>query len=705
MGVVYLARNRLMGRDEALKVLGPSIANRPEILERFKNEIRALVRLQHPNIVTAYSAFPCGESIAFAMEYIEGHDLGYVVRSRGSLPVVLACFSIHQVALALGHAHEQGQVHRDVKPDNLMLSEAGGRPNIKVLNFGLAKVFVECQMLDFRSRVGSDARQTIRPTTAACPIPGTLEFIAPEQIIDPSKADIRADIYSLGCTFYYLLSGRPPFSAASSCDVLQAHHSMNARLLNLVRPEVPIELAALVAKMMAKEPDQRFQTPDEVARALLPFFRRRPVFEYVANPGCVLDEASVPGRSLIEDGQRETRTSPRSALNRNPDDPGTVNAKAIESSADSVRSPGRRRAFRLAVFTSAGVMGLLGALLLLPKTRDRSRLELPLPKVPSIGRTEPEPSEEPSLEIPGIFDPGTEKPETPKIPTAESTTVRSVPLEVSELPYPPFAPFVPEPANPPVRDPSEGLTWRDSLCVARSEQDARAAAEQVEARSGELRLAKKELQDGQVREDAEAVLSQQRETLLREQDDLRIRWQQLNDQANVKRRQWDMLDEAGGPNDSQTQDLKNSLRREINTLNYQALFLKQGAEQREDRRKTLTSEIERIREEAGRRKPIRRLQTKVEERRDAYDHALRNLRDQVELTKRDYDELSRDPKVTALIDSKNLGLARPRYKLGPSPWFLNIENKLKRLKEPAIHEPPARGGRATRKTTSRPAAG
>jgi hypothetical protein len=119
----------------------------------------------------------------------------------------------------------------------------------------------------------------------------------------------------------------------------------------------------------------------------------------------------------------------------------------------------------------------------------------------------------------------------------------------------------------------------------------------------------------------------------------------------------------------------------------------------------LTSEIDRIRQVAGRHEPIERLKAKVEEQREAYLQALRNLRDLVDRTKRDYDELNKDPKVTALIDSKNQGLAKPRYKLGPSPGFLSIENKLKRFKEPATHDPPTRGGRATRKTTSRPAAG
>ena len=150
-------------------------------------------------------------------------------------------------------------VHRDIKPANLILARDGKKAIVKVLDFGLAKVTSEGQTDSGLTREGQ--------------MLGTPDYIAPEQIRDAQSADIRADIYSLGCTFYYLLTGGPPFRGEHLWDLYQAHFSMEAGPLNLVRPEVPVELAAVVAKMMAKEPGRRFQTPGEVARALTPFFK------------------------------------------------------------------------------------------------------------------------------------------------------------------------------------------------------------------------------------------------------------------------------------------------------------------------------------------------------------------------------------------------------------------------------------------------
>jgi formylglycine-generating enzyme required for sulfatase activity/tRNA A-37 threonylcarbamoyl transferase component Bud32 len=263
MGVVYLATNKLMGRKEVLKVVSRERIDRAGALDRFLREIRNAAQLHHPNIVTAYSAIRVGESIVFAMEYVEGHDLSQLVKLCGPLPVAHACNFIYQAALGLQYAHEQGMVHRDIKPSNLILARHGKEPAVKVLDFGLAKATREGPM--------------DRGLTHEGQMLGTPDFIAPEQSLDAHKADIRADIYSLGCTLYYLLSGGAPFQATSLYELLQAHHSMEAKPLNLVRPEVPWELAAVVAKMMAKEPGRRFQTPGEVAQALTPFFKVAPL--------------------------------------------------------------------------------------------------------------------------------------------------------------------------------------------------------------------------------------------------------------------------------------------------------------------------------------------------------------------------------------------------------------------------------------------
>ena len=259
MGTVYLAQNRLMGRHEVLKVVSSHLIKRRGVMDRFLSEIRNAARLHHTNIVTAYSASRLGESIIFAMEYVDGLDLAKLVMAKGPFPVAHACNYVYQAALGLQHAHEHGMVHRDIKPSNLILAPQGGRAVIKVLDFGLAKIQSEGAIDGGLTQDGQ--------------MLGTPDFVAPEQIGDARRADIRADIYSLGCTLYYLLTGGPPFKATSLYEILQAHHSMDALPLNLARPEVPAELAALVARMMAKEPELRFQTPNEVAQALKPFFK------------------------------------------------------------------------------------------------------------------------------------------------------------------------------------------------------------------------------------------------------------------------------------------------------------------------------------------------------------------------------------------------------------------------------------------------
>ena len=284
MGVVYLAHNKLMGRDEVLKVMGRQIMERPGVLDRFLREIRAVAKLRHPNIVTAYHATRLGESIVFAMEYVEGLDLSRMVKAKGPLPVAHACNFVHQAALGLQHAHEEGLVHRDIKPGNLMLSHREDKATVKVLDFGLAKATREEKVDGGLTSEGQAL--------------GTPDYIAPEQILDAPSADIRADIYSLGGTLYYLLTGRPPFQANSLYDIYQAHISRDADPLNLVRPEVPAELAALVAKMMAKDPARRFQTPGEVAQSLKPFFTERGCGIQRPNGGASQASQSTAGQPI-----------------------------------------------------------------------------------------------------------------------------------------------------------------------------------------------------------------------------------------------------------------------------------------------------------------------------------------------------------------------------------------------------------------------
>ncbi len=260
MGVVYLAKNKLMDRLEVIKVINKVLLDHPGAVERFLREIRSTAKLNHANVVTAHSAAQFGELLILAMEYIEGQDLASLVKAKGPLPIVHACYYIQQAAAGLHHAFEKGMVHRDIKPQNLILAREGKRHIVKVLDFGLAKV-----MREKGENTG---------LTGEGKMLGTPDYIAPEQTLDAAKADIRADIYSLGCTLYYLLAGHPPFSADSLGAILLAHQMQEPRPLNLVRPEVPEELAAVVRKMMAKTPAKRYQTPSEVAQILTPFIKQ-----------------------------------------------------------------------------------------------------------------------------------------------------------------------------------------------------------------------------------------------------------------------------------------------------------------------------------------------------------------------------------------------------------------------------------------------
>jgi hypothetical protein len=256
MGVVYEAEHTVMDRRVAIKVIKPSVLDHPDALARFHGEVRAAGKLNHDNIVRAYDADQAGNLHLLVMEFVEGVSLAQVVEQHGPLPVADACRYVHQAAVGLQHAFEQGMVHRDIKPQNLMVTPQG---RVKILDFGLARV---------RSEGGQG-----QGLTRAGNVMGTPEYMAPEQATDARSADTRADIYSLGCTLYCLLTGEPPFQANSLYQLLYAHQSVEATAVNRVREEVPGELAAVVGRMLAKDPARRYQTPIEAARALAPFAR------------------------------------------------------------------------------------------------------------------------------------------------------------------------------------------------------------------------------------------------------------------------------------------------------------------------------------------------------------------------------------------------------------------------------------------------
>jgi len=259
MGSVYLAEHLVMERKVALKVIHATLlGDQSMALPRFQQEVKAAARLSHPNIVQAFDADQAGNLHFLVMEYVDGMDLAAYLARKGKLAVHQACQFVHQAALGLQHAHEKGMIHRDIKPHNLMLTARG---QIKILDFGLARFAQE--------RGQNDPTQL----TAQGSVMGTADYIAPEQGQDSRKADIRADIYSLGCTLYHLLSGQVPYTTGTAIEKIVKHALEQPRSLAALRPELPAELVALVEKMMAKDPAARFQTPGQVAQALVPFTR------------------------------------------------------------------------------------------------------------------------------------------------------------------------------------------------------------------------------------------------------------------------------------------------------------------------------------------------------------------------------------------------------------------------------------------------
>lgn len=256
MGVVFQARHRSSGRVVALKILPPSFARDPDAVRRFRREFEMASRLKHPNLVAGLEANEDRGVHFLALEYITGHDLSRLVARGGPLPVPLALHCTIQVARGLEAAHSQGVVHRDVKPGNVMLDDAGA---VRLLDLGLARV-IEASSPFAATTTGS--------LTQSGAYLGTVDYLAPEQANNAKRVDARADIYSLGCTLFYLLTGQPPFPESTLLKRLLAHQEQSPPSLRAVRLEVPEALETLYRSMLAKRPDDRPATMSEVLRAL-----------------------------------------------------------------------------------------------------------------------------------------------------------------------------------------------------------------------------------------------------------------------------------------------------------------------------------------------------------------------------------------------------------------------------------------------------
>ena len=307
MGTVYKAEHRLLDRPVVLKAIRPELLDNPGVVLRFEREAKLAARLNHPNIVAVYEAEQLGRTQLLVMEFVAGVNLAELVAQRGLLPVAETCELVRQAAIGLQHIHEQKLVHRDVKPANLLVSPAGV---VKILDLGLATL---------------KAGPTGSELTGERQFIGTVDFAAPEQWESSRDVDIRADIYSLGCTLYYLLAGQSPFPSSKYSTTMQqmwAHSQAPRPPIRELRPDVPEAIAMIVERMLAQSPSERFASPGEVAEALKPFVEGCDLAEFVRTARRTttsqidLSRVSSAGLSRLPSGAAPAtrRPSPRALI-------------------------------------------------------------------------------------------------------------------------------------------------------------------------------------------------------------------------------------------------------------------------------------------------------------------------------------------------------------------------------------------------------
>jgi serine/threonine protein kinase len=294
---IFLATHSAIQRPVALKVLPTTRADNPEALARFYREATAAAMLDHPNIADIYDIHQTGDMHFLVMEFVYGPDLEELVRKIGPLPPGRAASYIRQAAAGLQHAHEAGLVHRDIKPGNLLIDRSGA---VKILDLGLVRIF---QSDDGLTR-GQNFRYVL----------GTLDYQAPEQAIDSHEVDIRADIYGLGGTLYFLLTGQPVFPEGTIAEKLSWHQRRQPRPIGEYRADVPAGLTAVVDRMLAKSPSDRYQEPADVIAALE---------EWAGEPFYPPSDAELPTlskatRTLLDSRPRLSKPAMDSALRQAP---------------------------------------------------------------------------------------------------------------------------------------------------------------------------------------------------------------------------------------------------------------------------------------------------------------------------------------------------------------------------------------------------
>src|SRR5438552_10082175 len=245
MGAVYKAVDVDLGREIALKILSPELVGKPGLVERFQREARHIAKLRHPNIVKIYEFGEVSGTYYLALEFVDGVDLYDYIARKGQLDLEESLILLTQATRALDHLHQQNMVHRDVKPSNFLVARENGQLVVKRIDLGLARVVDESAF-----RVTRDGSTV-----------GTIDYMAPEQARDSGSADIRSDIYALGCTWYHMLAGHPPFADGGLAERLYKHLNVEPTDIRQLNRQVSPSLANVLRRMLAKKPQERYQTP------------------------------------------------------------------------------------------------------------------------------------------------------------------------------------------------------------------------------------------------------------------------------------------------------------------------------------------------------------------------------------------------------------------------------------------------------------
>lgn len=300
MGKVYRATQVRMRREVALKVVRTSLLNNPLVRKRYDREVETASSMHHPNIVGVYDAGEFEGRYYLAMEFVDGIDLSRMMREFRSLEIVEVCEYMRQASLGLQYAHDQGLVHRDIKPSNIVvagerhLPQASEPPIVKLLDMGLVRTvgFEE-------DGVGGG------DLTRAGTVVGTPDYMAPEQAKNSRGVDSRADLYSLGCTMYFLLTGQSPFPTGTPIEKLLKHQLEAPTPVQALRPNVPTSVAEVISRLILKDPNQRIQSAAEVAHLLAPLAR----YAEDSQPVSIRSRKSQTNPSMVESSPPSSRST------------------------------------------------------------------------------------------------------------------------------------------------------------------------------------------------------------------------------------------------------------------------------------------------------------------------------------------------------------------------------------------------------------